>query len=58
MGTGCFEGATSFGQRLGLSDPAVGFHIVEMTVADDGSVVKWNAEWFKFWPGRSVQKAA
>jgi predicted phosphodiesterase/transposase-like protein len=55
---GCFESGGSFGVRLGLSDPAVGFHIVEMTVADDGSVVKWRPEWHRFWPGRGVAKAA
>jgi biotin operon repressor/predicted phosphodiesterase len=52
---GCFESGGSFGARLGLSDPAVGFHIVEMTVADDGSVVKWTPSWYRFWPGRTVE---
>lgn len=51
---GCFEAGGSFGARLGLSDPAVGFHIVTMTVADDGSVVRWVPEWYRFWPGRTV----
>jgi predicted phosphodiesterase len=55
---GCFESGGSFGVRLGLSDPAVGFHIVEMTVADDGSVVRFNAEWFRFWAGRTALQAA
>lgn len=55
---GCFEGGGSFGARLGLGEPAVGFHIVEMTVADDGSVVRWKPEWFKFFPGRGIQHAA
>ncbi len=55
---GCFESGGSFGPRLGLSDPAVGFHIVEMRIADDGSVVRWLPEWWRFWPGRSVAKAA
>lgn len=54
---GCFEGGGSFGARLGMSDPAVGFHIVTMRVADDGSVVKFNAEWLRFWPGRKVEAA-
>jgi predicted phosphodiesterase len=54
---GCFEGGGSFGARLGMSDPAVGFHIVSMRVADDGSVVKFNAEWLRFWPGREVKAA-
>lgn len=55
---GCFEGGGSFGARLGMSDPAVGFHIVTMRVADDGSVVKFNAEWLRFWPGRQVEAVA
>jgi predicted phosphodiesterase len=56
--SGCFESGGSFGVRLGLSDPAVGFHICEMTVADDGSVVKWTPSWYRFWPGRGLAKAA
>ena len=55
---GCFESGGSFGVRLGMSDPAVGFHIVTMTVGDDGSVVRFNAEWLRFWPGRGLAKAA
>lgn len=55
---GCFEGGGSFGARLGMSDPAVGFHIVTMRVADDGSVVKFNAEWYRFWLGRTLELAA
>jgi hypothetical protein len=51
---GCFESGGSFGVRLGLSDPAVGFHICEMTVADDGSVVRWTPSWWRFWAGRQV----
>lgn len=56
--SGCFEAGGSFGPRLGLSDPAVGFHIVTMTVADDGSVVRWVPEWYRFWAGRTVAEAA
>lgn len=55
---GCFEGGGSFGARLGMSDPAVGFHIVTMRVGDDGSVVKFSAEWLRFWPGRKVEQVA
>lgn len=51
---GCFESGGSFGVRLGMSDPAVGFHIVEATIADDGSVVRFSAEWLRFWAGRTV----
>jgi hypothetical protein len=46
--SGCFESGGSFGVRLGLSDPAVGFHICDLVVAD-GSVVRW-----RFWAGRQV----
>lgn len=56
--TGCFESGGSFGPRLGLSDPAVGFHVVRMRVADDGSVVRFLPEWFKFHPGRGVEQEA
>lgn len=55
---GCFEGGGSFGARLGMSDPAVGFHIVTLTVGDDGSVVKFVAEWWRFWPGRRIEAEA
>lgn len=55
---GCFESGGSFGARLGLSDPAVGFHIVDMTIGDDGSVVRFNAEWWRFWPGRQIERVA
>jgi predicted phosphodiesterase len=58
LGCGCFEGGGSFGVRLGLSDPAVGFHIVRMRVGDDGSIVKWRADWFRLWPGRTVERLA
>jgi predicted phosphodiesterase len=54
---GCFEGGGSFGARLGLGEPAVGFHIVDLWIADDGSVVRWRPEWFKFFPGRGFAHA-
>jgi predicted phosphodiesterase len=50
----CFEAGGTFGRRLGLVDPAVGFHIVRMRVADDGSIVRFLPEWFRFYPGRKV----
>jgi predicted phosphodiesterase len=54
---GCFEWQSPFLKRLGLH-PAVGFHILEFTVGDDGSLVKWRPEWFPFYAGRTVEKAA
>jgi len=51
---GCFESGGSFGARLGLADPAVGFHIVDLTVSDDGSVVRWLPAWYPFYKGRVV----
>lgn len=53
---GCFEWQSRFMQRLGLQ-PAVGFHILEMTVADDGSIVRYRPEWFPFYSGRKVEAA-
>ncbi len=49
---GCFEWQSRFMVRLGLQ-PAVGFHILDLTVADDGSVVRWRPEWFPFYHGRT-----
>jgi predicted phosphodiesterase len=51
---GCFESGGPYGARLGLSDPAVGFHIIDMTIADDGSVVRWMPTWYPFYKGRMV----
>jgi predicted phosphodiesterase len=52
--SGCFEGGGSFGARLGLGEPAVGFHTIEMTVADDGSIVKFLPRWWKFFSARKA----
>lgn len=52
MYPGCFEwGSKQFNDRLGLQ-PAVGFHIVDATLADDGSIVRWRAEWLPIFEGR------
>ncbi len=51
---GCFESGSSYGNRLGLGEPAVGFHIVTATIADDASIVRWQTEWFRFYAGRTV----
>jgi predicted phosphodiesterase/biotin operon repressor len=50
---GCFEWQSPFMARLGLH-PAVGFHVVEATIAGDGSVVGFMARWLRYWEGRVV----
>jgi len=50
---GCFEWASKFLERKGLT-PAVGFHVLDLTFGDDGSVVQFLARWFRFWEGRIV----
>ena len=52
---GCFESGGDLGVRVPLGEPAVGFYIVEMTVADDGSVVKFLPRWHTFYAGRVVK---
>jgi predicted phosphodiesterase len=49
----CFEWQSPFMARLGLH-PAVGFHLVEMTVGPDGSVVGFMPRFFAFYEGRVV----
>lgn len=50
---GCFEWRSPFLERLGLS-PAVGFWILNLTLGDDGSLVKFVPEWHQFFEGRVV----
>lgn len=50
---GCFEWRSPFLERLGLH-PAVGFHVLEMKLADDGSVVEFAPRWKRIWQGRVV----
>ena len=50
---GCFEWQSSFMKRLGLH-PAVGFHLLEVIIGSDGSVVSFMPRWFKFFQGRVV----
>ena len=50
---GCFEWQSRFLQRLGLL-PSVGFHTLEMTFGDDGSLVQFLPRWFKFYEGRVI----
>lgn len=54
--TGCFESGGDFGPRRGLPDPAVGFYLVTMKLADDGSIVSFLPEWRPFWAGRQVKQ--
>lgn len=51
---GTFEGSTSLAKRYGLGEPAVGFHVVECRMADDGSLVEWAPRWYPFYRGRVV----
>ncbi len=53
LNCGTFEGyGGSLGLRVPLGAPAVGFFIVEATMADDGSVVQFTPTWFPFFAGR------
>lgn len=51
---GCFEGQTDLARRKALGEPAVGFHILTIRVADDGSIVRWMPEWFAFYHGKLI----
>lgn len=53
----CFEWQSPFLTRLGLS-PAVGFHILTLTIGDDGTLVKMIPEYFRFTEGRTVDEQA
>lgn len=50
---GCFEWKSPFLARKGLSS-SVGFWILNLTIGDDGTVVKLVPEWHQFWEGRVV----
>jgi predicted phosphodiesterase/transposase-like protein len=50
---GCTEWQSRFMTRLGLT-PDVGFHVLEMTLGDDGSLVQFAPRWFRVWEGRVV----
>lgn len=52
----CFEWQSPFLTRLGLS-PAVGFHILKLTVGDDGTLVKMIPEYFRFTEGRVAENS-
>lgn len=50
---GCFEWQSKFMQRLGLH-PAVGFHLLEVVVGSDGSIVQFLPRWLRFYQGRVI----
>lgn len=50
---GCFEWRSKFLERLGLH-PKVGFHVLTVRLADDGSLVRFLPEWLSFYQGRVV----
>jgi predicted phosphodiesterase len=53
LNCGTFEGfGGSLGLRVPLGAPAVGFFIVEATLAEDGSVVQFTPTWHPFFAGR------
>lgn len=51
---GTFEGQSNLGIRLGLGEPDNGFYRIKVRLGDDGSIVKTEAEWHKFYRGRFV----
>jgi predicted phosphodiesterase len=50
---GAFEWKSKFMERLGLS-PSVGFQILDIALGEDGSLVQFTRNWFRFWEGRTV----
>lgn len=52
---GCFQWMSSYIERHNL-EPAVGFHIVTATIGEDGQIVRWLPEWFRFVEGRKITK--
>ena len=44
---GCFQGQTSYLKRKGIQ-PSIGGWLVELTIADDGSVTRFKPEFVKF----------
>jgi predicted phosphodiesterase len=52
----CFEWKTNLLKRIGLT-PSVGFWIIEATLGDDGSLVKFAPTFHRFWEGRQVTAA-
>lgn len=54
MLAGTFQGPTTYSVRKAFGAPAFGFTIVECSIAQDASVVRFKPEWFPFYPGRSL----
>lgn len=54
MLAGCFERQNELGVRKGLGEPAVGFWVVEVALAPDGSLPRIKTEWYSFFRGRLV----
>jgi DNA-binding Lrp family transcriptional regulator len=54
---GTFEGSTNLAKRYGMGAPAVGFWILEATLADDASLVGIKSDWRPFYPGRTAWAA-
>lgn len=58
LNCGTFEGyGGSLGHRVPLGSPAVGFWIVEATLARDGSLVRFKPEFLAFYAGRKAKAA-
>jgi predicted phosphodiesterase len=54
MMAGTFQGPTTFSIRKAMGEAGWGFWIVEATLADDGSVVRFKPEWLPFYAGRDA----
>jgi predicted phosphodiesterase len=52
---GCFESNGNLGVRVPLSAPATGFWIIDMKLADDGSVVSFDPKWRPLYSGRKAR---
>lgn len=51
---GTFQGPTTYSIRKALGEPGFGFHIVTCRLAKDGSVVRFQPEFYPFFNGRIV----
>ncbi len=52
---GTFQGPTTYSIRKAFGEPGFGFWIVECRLAEDGSVVRFNPEWFPIYQGRVLR---
>jgi predicted phosphodiesterase/transposase-like protein len=55
---GTFEGSTNLAKRYGMGPPAVGFHVIDCVMADDGSLVDFGWHWRPFFAGRKAKVTA